>query len=107
MLAKINDNGSKTKGDSMGKTKELTKEQIENLVWKHAKEAAEQGEGYAQEGVVMRQIADDLSIQWDADITVQHRVLDAWHDLFAKKKLGWGFNLDNPGSPFFHIRQEV
>jgi len=90
----------------MGKTQQLTKEQIRELVWRHAKQAVEQGAGYAQEGVVMRQIADELGIRWDADLDAQHLVLDAWHDLFATKKLGWGFNLDNPGSPFFHVRRD-
>lgn len=89
----------------MGKTQELTEQQVKDLVWQRAKEAAEQGAGYAQEGVVMRLIADELGIRWDANLTVQQWVLDAWHDLFASKKLGWGFNLENPNSPFFHVRQ--
>ncbi len=68
-------------------------------------EAAAKGDGYAQEGVVMREIADELNIRWDANIETQRLVLDAWHDLFSSKKLGWGFNLDNPNSPFYHVRQ--
>jgi hypothetical protein len=88
----------------MGMTQDLTEQNVKELVWQRAKKAAEQGAGYAQEGVVMRQIADELGIRWDADSKIQHWVLDAWHDLFASKKLGWGLNLDNPNSPFFHVR---
>jgi len=31
-------------------------------------------------------------------------ILNAWHDLFAERKLAWGYDLDNPSSPFFHVR---
>lgn len=72
----------------MGKLQELTEQQVKDLVWQRAKEAAQQGSGFAQEGVVMRQIADELGIRWNADLRIQHWVLDAWHDLFANKKLG-------------------
>ncbi|QVL31839.1 hypothetical protein KIH39_23880 [Telmatocola sphagniphila] len=85
-------------------TQNIAEQDVKKIVWEHAKRAAEQGAGYAQEGVVMRQIADELGIRWNADLKIQHWVLDAWHDLFASKKLGWGYNLDNPNSPFFHVR---
>ena len=89
----------------MGKTQDLTEQSVKELVWERAKEFAEKGAGYAQEGVVMRQIADELGIRRTAELEIQQWILDAWHDLFGTKKLGWGFNLDNPNSPFYHLRQ--
>jgi hypothetical protein len=38
------------------------------------------------------------------DDKTQQAILNAWHDLFLEKRLAWGFNLDNPNSPFFHVR---
>jgi len=38
------------------------------------------------------------------DFELRQAILNAWHDLFSEKKLVWGYDLDNPGSPFFHVR---
>jgi hypothetical protein len=88
----------------MTMTQEITQQHVKELVWQRAKSAAALGSGFAQEGVVMRQISEELRKRGNADLQVQHWVLDAWHDLFTTKKLGWGLNLDNPNSPFFHVR---
>ena len=33
----------------------------------------------------------------------QQKILTVWHRLFAEGKLAWGYDLENPGSPFFHM----
>ena len=83
----------------------MTKAQINDMVWKIAREYAEKGPGWSQEGVVLRELHDRIG--GNRDPMFAQQVLDAWHDLFAEKKLGWGYNWDNPNSPFFHIRQPV
>jgi hypothetical protein len=76
------------------------------LVWKTAREFAESGPGWAQEGVVLREVGDRISGELgpQRDLKVQQMILNAWHDLFTEKKLAWGYDLDNPSSPFFHVR---
>jgi hypothetical protein len=32
-------------------------------------------------------------------------LLTAWHDLFRKGILAWGFDVDNPAAPFFHLSE--
>jgi hypothetical protein len=38
-----------------------------------------------------------------ATIAEEQVVLGCWHELFREDRLAWGYNLDNPGDPFFHI----
>ena len=84
----------------------MSHEEIRSLVWRIAKDSAEKGAGWSQEGVVLREVSEHLrnGIESNHDLRMQQLILDAWHDLFTEKKLGWGYNLDNPNSPFFHIR---
>jgi hypothetical protein len=79
----------------------MSEHQIKTLVWEVAKEHATREPGWAQEGVVLREIRDRVP---RLDLDVQQRILNAWHDLFAENKLGWGYDLDDPGAPFFHLR---
>ena len=81
----------------------MSEEEIKAMVLRIANESAEQGPGWAQEGVVLRAVRDRLSAG-NPDLRVQQAILNAWHDLFTEKKLAWGYDLDNPGSPFFHVR---
>lgn len=60
------------------------------------------GPGYAQESVVLRQALDRLGIS-KKSLTEQQALLTAWHDLFRDGVLSWGYNVDNPGAPFFHF----
>ena len=79
--------------------------EIKELVWKIAYESAKHGPGWAQEGVVLREIGDRVSKGRERpDLPTEQMILNAWHDLFAEKKLVWGYDLDNPNSPFFHVR---
>jgi hypothetical protein len=83
----------------------MSEHELKNLVWEVASKAASSGPGYAQEGVVVRHIQERLRERGTrSDLEVQQQILDAWHDLFAEKRLGWGYNLDNPNAPFFHVR---
>ena len=80
--------------------------EIKTLVWEVAEKSARKGTGWAQEGVVLREIAQRLTGNESRmpEVGVQQMILDVWHDLFMGKKLGWGHDLDNPNSPFFHVR---
>ncbi len=85
----------------------MSEEDIKALVLRTATESAEKGPGWAQEGVVLRAVGERLlgrSNGQDPDLQLQQRILNAWHDLFAERKLAWGYDLDNPGAPFFHVR---
>ncbi len=83
----------------------MNDQEIKDLVWRVANEATSKGPGWAQEGVVLRQIWEQIREQNpETDLKQQQKILEAWHDLFLEKRLGWGYNLDNPNSPFFHIR---
>jgi len=84
----------------------MSDEEIKSRVWDTAREAAEKGPGWAQESVVLRDVGKRLldGETTESKLDLQQRILDAWYDLFAERKLGWGYDLDNPGSPFFHIR---
>ncbi len=84
----------------------MSEEEIKKLVLQTAIEFADNGQGWAQEGVVIREVGDRLTKKGiRPDITAQQAILNAWHDLFVEKKLAWGFDLDNPNSPFFHVRE--
>lgn len=81
----------------------MTETEIKDLVWEVAADSAARGPGFAQEGVVLRRVRDILREKGEST-TVQQLVLNTWHDLFSEKRLGWGYDLANPNSPFFHIR---
>jgi hypothetical protein len=63
------------------------------------------GIGYAQQGVVLAHVLESIPEKKRHEI--QQFVLTCWHDLFVQGKLSWGYNLDNPGPPFFHIPASV
>jgi hypothetical protein len=77
---------------------------LKTLVLATAREMTLRGRGWAQESVVLRAVKEKLPLSIDLDL--EQEVLRAWHDLFLERKLAWGYNLDNPNSPFFHVRQE-
>lgn len=84
----------------------MSDEEIKTLVWRIATEAVGQGPGWSQEGVVLREVSEGIASRTGEypNLKIQQMILNAWHDLFVDKKLGWGYDLDNPNSPFFHIR---
>ncbi|MBD3673580.1 MAG: hypothetical protein HUJ26_08645 [Planctomycetaceae bacterium] len=73
---------------------------IRQTVLDIAKECAEKGPGFAQSGVVLREV---LSRHGLNTLSEQQKILDAWYQLFDEKILVWGYNVDNPGPPFFHL----
>lgn len=79
---------------------ELTREHIKAELLRLAAEYYRKGPGYAQQGPVLRTARDRLA---PAGVTAEQQVLDCWHELFRDGELVWGYNLDNPDSPFFHI----
>jgi hypothetical protein len=68
-----------------------------------AEECIERGPGFAQETVVIRKAVDRLRIEHD--LKEQQRLLTAWNDLFRDGTLSWGYDVDNPASPFFHFAE--
>lgn len=84
----------------------MSEREIRDIVWQVASESAGHGAGWAQESVVLRAIGDRIVRDRGGrlDQGTQQAILNAWHDLFLEKKLAWGYDLDNPNSPFFHVR---
>ena len=78
----------------------LTDEQLIDGLLDMASRHVLMGPGYAQEGVVLREVRNKISPHTLAD---EQRILDAWQRLFIDGELSWGYDLDNPGSPFFHL----
>ena len=81
----------------------MTTAELEKALLNVAKDCIEQGPGYAQETVVIREAIQKLALA--RDLKQQQRVLTAWHDLFRNGTLSWGYNIDNPTSPFFHFAE--
>ena len=65
-----------------------------------AKKAVEKGPGYAQEAVVLREAAEILQSH---SLKEQQELLTQWHKLFRSGELAWGYDIDNPNAPFFHL----
>jgi hypothetical protein len=78
----------------------MNREQIKSWLYSRAKQEAAKGPGYAQQGVVLRAAKGGIQVGSIAD---EQTVLDCWHELFREGCLSWGYNLDNPDAPFFHI----
>ena len=76
-------------------TQEL-KEQLLRIV----AECLAKGPGYAQELVVLREASEQLGLGGDRE--KEQELLTCWHDLFRDGELSWGYDIDNPNTPFFH-----
>lgn len=72
------------------------------LVYRVARRHAELGPGFAQQSSVLRAAAEEAGVR-RGDVDSQQLLLTCWHDLFRFGKLAWGYNLDNPDAPFFHV----
>ena len=79
----------------------MTSLELEAALLNLAKDHLDQGPGYAQETVVLREAARQFGI--GSDLKEQQRLLTVWHELFRNGTLSWGYNIDNPTSPFFHL----
>lgn len=78
---------------------------LKQKVLEAAQECARRGPGYSQQRPVLDAVADKESGNtWTrVDLAVQQAILTCWHDLFREGVLSWGYDLDNPDTPFFHI----
>jgi hypothetical protein len=71
-----------------------------------ARQCYAEGQGWAQETVVLREFAKQYGVAGDE--SAEQAALTCWHDLFRDGELSWGYNIDNPGSPWFHFpRRDV
>lgn len=85
----------------------MSEQELKGIVFEIARKSADRGPGWAQESVVLRTIGEEIARDCGGhlDQETQQAILNAWHDLFLERTLAWGYDLDNPSSPFFHVRQ--
>jgi hypothetical protein len=75
---------------------------LREIVFQVAEELAQKGSGWAQQGTVLAEVARRIP-GGAKDDRVQQNILTCWHDLFRDGLLSWGYNLDNPDAPFYHV----
>lgn len=83
----------------------MNRTDIENTLLEVASEFCETGPGFAQESVVLRETAKRLNV--NRDVKTHQMILDCWQNLFRQGTLNWGYDLDNPSAPFFHMASEI
>lgn len=81
-------------------------QELRREVLEVAKRCAQRGAGYSQQGIVLDEVAQKYrrNSYPSMDIKLQQAILTCWHDLFREGDLSWGYDLDNPDAPFFHVR---
>ncbi len=77
-----------------------------DLVFEVARDLSRKGPGWAQQRAVLEQVADKIPGA-RADNRIQERILTCWHDLFLIGRLSWGYNIDNPDAPFYHVPEQI
>ena len=84
-------------------------ETLKQRVLEAARTCAMQGPGLAQQRPVLDKVASGFggSMFTRLDLDIQQAILTCWHDLFREGTLSWGYDLDNPDSPFFHIPERT
>jgi hypothetical protein len=78
----------------------MSHELIEKQLLEVARQLYDQGPGFAQESVVLQEARERLR---PATLDDEQKILTCWHNLFQKGSLSWGYNLDNPTSPWYHL----
>lgn len=80
-------------------------EELKQKVLAAAKECVTRGPGYSQQRAVLDEVANAAGgNMWSRlDLQLQQAILTCWHDLFREGHLSWGYDLENPDQPFFHI----
>lgn len=86
-------------------TTAITNSEIAEALLRIARELYKEGPGMAQEPVALRQAAEALNAT--NDIRRQQQILTAWHKLFHEGSLVWGYDIMNPGHPFYHFPEWV
>jgi hypothetical protein len=79
----------------------MTYSELKEVVYSTAVDIASQGAGWAQERPLLNAVRE--KVPNGSDLKVEQSILTCWHDLFREGKLSWGYNLDNPNAPFFHV----
>ncbi|HUG69714.1 MAG TPA: hypothetical protein VMM76_18325 [Pirellulaceae bacterium] len=74
--------------------------ELETTILETARDLYEKGPGYAQQSVVLREVAEQIHPK---SVSEEQAILSAWHMLFQKGVLAWGYNLDTPGPPWYHL----
>ena len=82
----------------------MSNDELKQQLLTIAEECLAKGPGYSQEGVVIREATQRLQLR--NNLPMQQKLLTCWHDLFREGPLSWGYDVDNPGSPFFHVRKD-
>jgi len=87
----------------------MSYEELRQRVINAARDCARKGPGYSQQRPVFDKVATELGEGMDSRISLelQQEILTCWHDLFREGELSWGYDLDNPDAPFFHLPQRV
>jgi hypothetical protein len=80
-------------------------EELKQKVLEAAKTCVRKGPGYAQQRPVFDLVSAEQAGGFirRLDLQRQQAILTCWHDLFRDGFLSWGFDLDNPDPPFFHL----
>lgn len=83
----------------------IDKTALKKQVLEAAEKCAKRGPGYSQQRPVFDEVAaaHGGTMGRRLDLDFQQAILTCWHDLFQEGALSWGYDLDNPGPPFFHI----
>ena len=75
--------------------------ELRDLVYNVAKELSGRGPGWAQQKAVLWEVMNRQNASGDEKL--EQQILTCWHDLFRIGRLSWGYNIDNPDAPFYHI----
>lgn len=86
----------------------MNQSDLDDFVFSTTLELARKGLAYCQEAVVLREVGERLRASGvKLDLPTQQAVLRSWHGLFDRHKLSWGYDLDSPSRPFFHVPPEA
>ena len=89
----------------------MSYDELKRRVFEIACMMASKGAGYGQERVVLQAVEEEVGAELrkihPEKLKRDQLVLTAWHDLFREGQLAWGYNVDNPNSPFFHVPERT
>jgi hypothetical protein len=87
----------------------LDYETLKQKVLEAAQQYASRGPGYSQQRPVLDEVASRTggNMYTRLDLGLQQAILTCWHDLFREGIPSWGYDLDNPDPPFFHIPERT
>lgn len=74
--------------------------QLDEMILETARNLYEKGPGFAQQSVVLREVRERVQ---PSSLEEEQEILSAWYNLFRAGHLAWGYNIDNPGPPWYHF----